>query len=115
MVAKKKTTVKKGVASRSKKRAGKLAPAKARRGLKASEIILPLESPLLVGLLSEVRDAGGVAIGAYHEPLTGRPVLFASLPLKSIQPSPFQRDLSPTHVKRLAQKIEESGSFLDPH
>ena len=29
-------------------------------------------------------------------------------------PTPFQRDLSPTHTKRLAQKIEESGSFLAP-
>ncbi|MDX1650400.1 MAG: ParB N-terminal domain-containing protein, partial [Myxococcota bacterium] len=29
-------------------------------------------------------------------------------------PTPFQRDLSPTHVKRLAARIEESGSFLDP-
>jgi len=28
--------------------------------------------------------------------------------------TPFQRDLSPTHAKRLAQKIDESGSFLDP-
>jgi ParB family chromosome partitioning protein len=38
----------------------------------------------------------------------------AVLPFKAVQPTPFQRDLSPTHVKRLAEKIEESGSFLDP-
>ncbi len=31
-----------------------------------------------------------------------------------MEPTPFQRDLSPTHTKRLAEKIEESGSFLDP-
>ena len=31
-----------------------------------------------------------------------------------MQPTPFQRDLSPTHTKRLAQKIDEAGSFLDP-
>jgi ParB family chromosome partitioning protein len=40
--------------------------------------------------------------------------LLASLPLGAVQPTPFQRDLSPTHTKRLAEKIEESGSFLDP-
>src|SRR5690606_21987081 len=32
----------------------------------------------------------------------------------AVQPTPFQRDLSPTYAKRLAQKIEESGAFLDP-
>ena len=36
------------------------------------------------------------------------------LPLAAIEPTPFQRDLSPTHVKRLGQKIDESGTFLDP-
>jgi ParB family transcriptional regulator, chromosome partitioning protein len=41
-------------------------------------------------------------------------VLVASIPLAAVQPTPFQRDLSPTHTKRLAQKIDEAGSFLDP-
>lgn len=53
-------------------------------------------------------------IGAYRESLSGRGLLLAVLPFKAVQPTPFQRDLSPTHTKRLAQKIEESGSFLDP-
>jgi ParB family chromosome partitioning protein len=53
-------------------------------------------------------------IGAYREPLSGRPLILAALPLEAIQPTPFQRDLSPTHTQRLAAKIEESGSFLDP-
>jgi ParB family transcriptional regulator, chromosome partitioning protein len=35
-------------------------------------------------------------------------------PLRAIQPTPFQRDLSPTHTKRLAEKIEQAGAFLDP-
>ena len=34
--------------------------------------------------------------------------------IKAVELTPFQRDLSPTHTKRLAQKIAESGSFLDP-
>ncbi|MGH8306187.1 MAG: ParB N-terminal domain-containing protein, partial [Steroidobacteraceae bacterium] len=29
-------------------------------------------------------------------------------------PTPFQRDLSPTHAKRLAEKIDETQAFLDP-
>jgi ParB family chromosome partitioning protein len=41
-------------------------------------------------------------------------MLLAALPLAAVQPTPFQRDLSPTHTKRLAQKIDEAGAFLDP-
>jgi len=47
-------------------------------------------------------------------PLGGRPLVLASLPLNAIQPTPFQRDLSPTHAKRLALKIDETAAFLDP-
>jgi ParB family chromosome partitioning protein len=64
--------------------------------------------------VAAVEAAGGAPLGGYHEPLAGRALLLASLPLEAIEPTPFQRDLSPTHVKRLAGKIEESGSFLDP-
>jgi len=38
----------------------------------------------------------------------------ASLPLNAVQPTPFQRDLSPAHTKRLAAKIDETAAFLDP-
>ena len=71
-------------------------------------------SPGVAALVRRVDEAGGAPIGAYREPLSGRPILLASLPLGAVEPTPFQRDLSPTHVKRLAKKIEESGSFLDP-
>jgi ParB family chromosome partitioning protein len=109
--AKKKTGRKK---TARKKQQGKLAPAKSKRGLNASEITIGLDDKSIAPLVTEVAAAGGAAIGAYHEPLSGRPVLIASLPLKSVQPTPFQRDLSPTHTKRLAEKIDEAGSFLDP-
>src|SRR5690606_15896067 len=45
---------------------------------------------------------------------SGRPLLLAALPREAVEPTPFQRDLSPTHARRLAQKIEEAGAFLDP-
>ena len=119
MAAKKKT--KKKIAARKaakkttrKKKAGKLQPRKDKRGLKAAEMVLPVVAPELAMLVAEVEGVGGAAIGGYREPLSGRPLLLAALPLKAVQPTPFQRDLSPTHTKRLAQKIEESGSFLDP-
>lgn len=94
--------------------AGKLAPRKEKRGLSAEQIVLDREAPEVAPLVQQVIDAGGAAIGAYREPFSGRPMLLAALPLEAVQPTPFQRDLSPTHTQRLAAKIEESGSFLDP-
>lgn len=91
-----------------------LAPSKSRRGLEAGEVALSLEDPAVSGLAGEVRACGGASLLAYREPLSGRPILMASLPLAAVEPTPFQRDLSPTHVKRLAAKIEESAAFLDP-
>jgi ParB family chromosome partitioning protein len=92
----------------------RLVPSRERRGLSGAEVLLPLDDPEVATLAGEVARAGGAAIGAYREPLSGRPILLASLPYEAVEPTPFQRDLSPTHVKRLAQKIEESGAFLDP-
>jgi len=36
------------------------------------------------------------------------------LPIDAIEPTPFQRDLSDTHHKRLADVINKTGRFLDP-
>jgi len=92
----------------------RLTPAKQQRGLDAAEIVLDVGAAEIQDLAAQVQAAGGAPIGAYREPLSGKPVLIASLPIAAVEPTPFQRDLSPTHTKRLAQKIEESGSFLDP-
>jgi ParB family chromosome partitioning protein len=92
----------------------RLAPAKERRGLAGGEIPLGLDAGALAPLVAAVTAAGGAPIGGYREPFAGRPLLLAALPLEAVEPTPFQRDLSPTHAKRLAQKIEETGSFLDP-
>lgn len=93
---------------------GKLAPARERRGLAASEVAVPPDHPDIAELAAQIVAAGGAALGAYRDPLGGRPLLLASLPLDALQPTPFQRDLSPTHTKRLASKIDEAGAFLDP-
>ena len=93
---------------------GRLAPGKTSRGLEAAEVAIALDSADIGALVTLVREAGGAPIGAYHEPLGGRALLLASLPLAAVQPTPFQRDLSPTHAKRLAAKIDETAAFLDP-
>jgi ParB family chromosome partitioning protein len=96
------------------RRRGRLAPGGKARGLDAAEVLASLEDPALAPLTALVRTAGGAPIGAYREPLGGRALLLASLPLAAVQATPFQRDLSPTHAKRLAQKIDETQAFLDP-
>ncbi|HEU4516339.1 MAG TPA: ParB/RepB/Spo0J family partition protein [Steroidobacteraceae bacterium] len=101
-------------ASRSGGGRKRLTPSKDSRGLAAADIALPIDDERIAGLAAQVRDRGGAPIGAYREPLSGSTVLVAALPLSAVQPTPFQRDLSPTHTKRLAQKIDEAGSFLDP-
>jgi ParB family chromosome partitioning protein len=106
MVAKAKTS--------STLRRKSLAPRKQKLGLEAEQMTLSIDAPDVAALVAQVRAGGGAALGAYREPLSGRAILFAALPLDAIEPTPFQRDLSPTHAKRLAQKIEEAGAFLDP-
>jgi ParB family chromosome partitioning protein len=105
---------KKAPTSKARRAGGRLAPRKDKRGLDAQQIIVGIDAPAVAPLAEQVKAAGGVAIGAYYEPLSGRPLLIAALPVDAVQPTPFQRDLSPTHTERLAAKIDETGSFLDP-
>jgi ParB family transcriptional regulator, chromosome partitioning protein len=111
---KKKSTARARSGASPKRGRGKLAPGKQARGLEAAQVAISLETPEIAPLVERVRQAQGAPIGAYHDPLGGRPLLLAALPLGAIQPTPFQRDLSPTHAKRLAEKIEETAAFLDP-
>lgn len=110
-MAAKKTAKKPAKKGTSRKR---IAPAREAIGLTAEQIALSLDAEEVASLVAEVRKAGGAAIGAYREPLSGKAMLVASFPRDAVEPTPFQRDLSPTHAKRLAAKIAESGSFLDP-
>jgi ParB family chromosome partitioning protein len=103
-----------GAGASARRARGRLAPGKTSRGLDAADVAIALDSVDIAALVGLVREAGGAPIGAYREPLGGRALLLASLPLAAVQPTPFQRDLSPTHTKRLAAKIDETAAFLDP-
>ena len=61
-----------------------------------------------------IERAGGCIVGSYKEPLGGHPVLLSILPVDAVEPTPFQRDLSDAHHKRLADVINKTGRFLDP-
>jgi ParB family chromosome partitioning protein len=65
-------------------------------------------------LRARIAAEGGVVVGAYLDPLGGLPLVLAVLPIDKVEPTPFQRDLSDAHHKRLADVIQKTGRFLDP-
>ena len=92
-------------------------PRKAKPGTKGLEPAeCRLEQPQ--GAASEAAEAvdkaGGCVVGLYKEPLGGHQTLLSILPIDRIEPTPFQRDLSDAHHKRLADVISKTGRFLDP-
>lgn len=65
-------------------------------------------------LVRAVEEAGGRVAGSYRDPLGGRWQLLALLPLDKVAPTPFQRDISETHVERLASVLDRMDRYLDP-
>jgi ParB family chromosome partitioning protein len=63
---------------------------------------------------AQVEEDGGAVIGSYRDPFGGRGIVLAVLPLDRVEPTPYQRDPSDAHVKRLMTVVEAVGSFIDP-
>jgi ParB family chromosome partitioning protein len=72
------------------------------------------DDPAVERLASQVEADGGAVLASYREPFGGTAVLLAALPVDRVEPTPFQRDPSQPHVKRLMNVIETLGRFLDP-
>ena len=96
---------KKKAVRRKKQAAGSkgLSPAETRTGTGGADALAAL-----------VERDGGAVLGTYRDPFGGKPVLIASLPIDKVEPTPFQRDPSEPHVKRLMTVIETLDRFLDP-
>jgi len=65
-------------------------------------------------LTGDIQRDGGAVLGRYRDPFGGTPLVFAALPVDRVEPTPYQRDPSDAHVKRLMSVIETIGRFLDP-
>ena len=65
-------------------------------------------------LTSAVENDGGAVLGSYRDPFGATPVLIVALPIDRVEPTPYQRDPSEPHVRRLMTVIEKVGRFLDP-
>ena len=97
-------------AARSRKK--KVEPAS--RGLAATDVGGAPPPASLEGLRRAIEQDGGSVIGAYKDPLGGHWHLLAAIPIEKIAPTPFQRDLSDAHVKRLTDVIGRLDRYVDP-
>jgi len=82
-------------------------------GLSPKETAAP-PGPPARELAAAVESDGGSVVGHYRDPFGVRDLLLAVLPVDRMEPTPYQRDASDTHVKRLMNAIEKIGSYLDP-
>jgi ParB family transcriptional regulator, chromosome partitioning protein len=83
------------------------------RGLTTAEI-KQASGTELDRLAALVERDGGAVLGRYSDPFGGKPLLVVALPVERVEPTPYQRDPSDSHVKRLMGVIETIGRFLDP-
>jgi ParB family chromosome partitioning protein len=84
------------------------------RGLSPSEVAGERPPAAIQALAAQVEEDGASVLATYREPLAGNWQLFVALPIDKVAPTPFQRDLSDAHKKRLTTRIDEVGRFLDP-
>ena len=65
-------------------------------------------------LAEQVERDGGRVLAVYQEPVGDHWQVFCLLPRGKVEASPYQRDVSPTHVKRLQEAVKRIDRFVDP-
>jgi ParB family chromosome partitioning protein len=84
----------------------------ASKGLSVIEIAHAPEEA--AALERQIVDDGGVVLGRYADPIGGSAVVIAALPIEKVEPTPYQRDRSEAHLKKLAKAMERVERYLDP-
>lgn len=107
MAAKKKTTKKK---TTKKRRGVKLKPTE----LGPGELEVTKPSAEVEALADQVRADGGSVLAIYKEPLGGHTLMLVGVPVDLVTPTPFQRDVSDSHVRKLTVAMDKTKRFLDP-
>jgi ParB family chromosome partitioning protein len=103
---------------RAKKKTG--TPRKRRKlaghsiGLLATELSSGARQAAVDELQAAIESDGGRVLATYREPFSGHWVVLASLPIDQVEPTPYQRNLSDAHVRKLESVIAKLGRFLDP-
>jgi ParB family transcriptional regulator, chromosome partitioning protein len=89
-------------------------PAGASVGLAATELQAAAPPGEVAELHRAIEGDGGKVLSIYWEPYGGKWVVMAALPIDLVEPTPYQRNLSDTHVRKLETVIGKLGRFLDP-
>ena len=84
------------------------------RGLTARQVGAGVPPGPVMALMEAVEADGGTVIGPYRDPLGSHWQVLAALPIERVAPTPYQRDLSATHVSRLGDAMEKLDRFVDP-
>ena len=98
-------------AKKKKKRADAAAGS---RGLDARKLASGSPPSSVTKLAETIESDGGSALATYRDPLGSNWQILASLPIDKVEPTPYQRDLSESHVEKLTVAIDKLDRFLDP-
>ncbi len=111
MAAKKKAAPKKKGATPTR---GKRKPAPAGSAGLAPDDVKAVADAGADTLAAIIHKDGGEVLARYKDPLFGKPVLFAVLPLDKVERTAFQRDVSQAHVDKMVDAMKRTGAYLDP-
>ena len=106
------------VETKAKKKPG--APRRRRKlpgksiGLEAKEIVTSATPSEVSGLQEAIERDGGNVLACYRDPFGGHWLVLAALPIAEVEPTPYQRNLSDSHARKLESVIAKLGRFLDP-
>ena len=84
------------------------------RGVAADALAAGSPPAAVIRLAAAIEGDGGSVLSIYRDPLGGYWQIFAGLPIDLVEPTPYQRDLSDSHVARLCSAMDRLGRYLDP-
>ncbi|HEY6103230.1 MAG TPA: ParB/RepB/Spo0J family partition protein [bacterium] len=70
--------------------------------------------PRAQALAEQVEADRGHVLSIFQDPIGDHWHLFCLLPIGKVEATPYQRDLSPSHVKRLRTVMRKIDRFVDP-
>ena len=80
----------------------------------AKELLSATPPNSVAALQDAIDQDGGTVLTTYREPFGDHWLIFAALPIDQVEPTPYQRNLSDTHARKLESVIAKVGRFLDP-
>src|SRR5438445_10549235 len=89
-------------------------PAGVSTGLAAAELLAAAPPGEVAELHRAIEDDGGKVLAVYREPFGGRWLLLAALPIEKVERTPYQRNLSGTHLRKVEAVRRKPRRFLAP-